>query len=306
MSFLDELPFASLYPSPALGVRDRSKPWKPPANFDRDDMASLNDENDRLRRELCAMTRAYNSTKKELEDLKETTGFYEKALPFLQLPREVRDQIYGYAFLAPSNIRPEHRPMYLLSLEPLSWKPETPGFCLANKQIHLEAIEILYGKNTFYFQNPGELIRFEEQIGASNRALIRSLEISTAVISKNSFVPDPDYVAPCDWQGNPTHWSMALMMSQLKNVVEMRIRVEDRGSAEQNMVTMSPVLQQAIVNMLQRNPDRDMKRRLTLKGFGHSEQDKFPRDWEVKIEQRKEVEDTRYDEEYYYSFSLFD
>lgn len=269
-------------------------------------MSSLNEENDRLRRELCAMTRAYNCTKKELEDLKEATGFYDKDFPFFQLPREVRDQIYSYAFLGSLNIKPEPRPIYLPSLEPLSWKPRTPGLCLVNKQMHLEGIEVVYGKNTFFFKNPGEFIRFEEQIGVGNRALIRSLEISTAIVSAISSLPDPDLVPPCDWQGVPTHWSKALMKSRLENVVEMTITVKDPGSSEPNLVTVSPVLQQAIVDMLQRSPDRELKRRLTLKGFADFERGKFPRDWEVMIEQWEDTDDDE-DRDLVYRFarSLF-
>lgn len=270
---------------------DLSKPWQPPPTFDQHDMSSLTEETDRLRRALCSMTRAYNSTKAELEDIKSATGFYSKSFPFLALPREVRDQIYSYAFLAISNIKPEPRPIYLLSLDPLSWKPPTPGLCMVNRQIHDEGIEILYGHNTFCFQNPGELLRFEEEIGSHNRTLIRSLEISTAVISANSSVPDPDLVAPCDWQGVPTHWSKALMMSKLENVVEMTITVEDLGSSDRNSVAVSAVLQQAIEEVLKRSRDGELKRQLTLKGFGHSERGKFPKEWDVKIEQWEEVDD---------------
>jgi hypothetical protein len=270
---------------------DLSKPWQPPLNFDQHDMSSLSEETDRLRRALCSMTRAYNSTKAELEDIKSATGFYSKSFPFLQLPREVRDQIYSYAFLTLSNIKPEPRPIYLLTLEPLSWKPPTPGLCLVNRQIHDEGIEVLYGKNTFCFQNPGELLRFEDQIGTRNQTLVHSLEISTAVISENYSVPDPDLVAPCDWQGVPTHWSKALMMSKLGDIVKMTITVEDLGSSDRNLVAVSTVLQQAIEDVLERNRDGELKRQLTLKGFGHPERDKFPKEWDVRIEQWEEVDD---------------
>jgi hypothetical protein len=296
MSFLQELPFFSYHPPKPLSAAQlrakmaRSKPWQAPPDFDPFDNNSLNEENDRLRRTLCAMARAYNSTKKELEDVKEAAGFH-KALPFLNLPREVRDQIYSYALLAPSNVKPEPRPIYLLSLEPLSWKPPTPGLCLVNKQLHDEGIEILYGKNTFCFQNPGELLRFEDQIGDQNRDLMHSLEILTSVFVANSLVPIPDLVAQCDWQGVPTHWSKALLMSKLENVVEMTITAEDTGSAGRNLVTICPVLQQAIEDMLQRNQNGKLKRRLTLKGFDHSERRKFLSGWDVRIEQLEELED---------------
>jgi hypothetical protein len=296
MSFLQELPFSSYHPPKPLSAAqlrakmDRIKPWQAPPDFNPFDNNSLNEENDRLRRALCAMTRAYNSTKRELEDIKEAAGF-SKTLPFLSLPREVRDQVYSYALLVPSNIKPEPRPIHLLSLEPLCWKPPTPSLCLVNKQIHDEAIEVLYRENTFCFQNPGELLRFEDQIGDQNRNLIRSLEISMSVFAANSLVPVPDLIAPCDWQGVPTHWSKALLMSKLKNVVEMTITAEDTGSSERNSAIICPVLQQATEDMLQRNENGELKRRLTLKGFDQSARRKFLSGWDVRIEQWEELDD---------------
>jgi hypothetical protein len=296
MSFLEELPFSAYHPPKPLSAAqvraklERSKPWQAPPDFNPFDNNSLTEENDRLRRALCTMARAYNSTKKELEDVKEAAGFH-KALPFLNLPREVRDQIYSYALLAPSNIKPEPRPIHLLSLEPLSWKPLTPGLCLVNKQIYDEGIEVLYRKNTFCFQNPGELLWFEDQIGDRNRNLIRSLEIVTSVFAANSLVPVPDLVAPCDWQGVPTHWSKALLMSKLENVVEITITAEDAGSSERNSATIYPVLQQAIEDMLQRNENGKLTRRLTLKGFDQSERRKFLSGWDVRIEQWEDLDD---------------
>jgi hypothetical protein len=280
---------------------DPSKPRYAPAHFDRHDMNSLNEETDRLRPTLCAMTRAYNTTKKELEGMKEAAGFYNKALPFLRLPREVRDQIYKYTLIAPSNLKPEPRPLHLLHLEPLSWKPTTPGLCLVNKQIHSEAVDILYGRNIFCFRAPGELVRFEERIGPDNWDLIHSLEILlTEVASTNSSAPDPDLIAPCDWLGVPTHWSKALMKSHLKEVDEMMVTVVEMDSSEVNLVTVSPVLQHAIEDVLHRSLNRDLKRRLTLKGFCLSERDKFPSDWDVRVKQWEGSEDDSDDERGYY------
>jgi hypothetical protein len=43
--------------------------------------------------------------------------------------------------------------------------------------------------------------------------------------------------------------------------------------------------------MLQRNQNGKLKRRLTLKGFDHSERRKFLSGWDVRIEQLEELED---------------
>jgi len=262
-----------------------SKPSLPPAHFDSFDMASLSEENDRLRRALCSVTRGFMNTKKELEAIKEANGFYMKPLPFLRLPREVRDQIYTYVLQATTNVKLESRPIYLLSLEELSWKPSTPALCLVNRQIHREASEILYSQNTFCFQNPGELLRFEEQIGSVNRDWIQRIEISTVVITQSSFVPDPDLIASCDWQGVPTHWSKGMLKSRLMNVVEMTITVENLGSSERNIVVLSPILQEAVMDFLQRSKTENKIRKLILKGFADWELGSFPLGWDVKIEQ---------------------
>lgn len=265
---------------------DPRHPWKAPRGFDKHDMNDMNEEIDRLRRALCSMTRAYNSTKKELEEMKEATGFYDKTLPFLNLPREVRDQIYEYAFITFSYIKPELRPIYALGLVHGCWKPSTPGLCLVNKQIHKEGVEVLYGKNTFFFQSPVDFVRFEEQIGSNNRALVRSLEISMYI--SGSSAPDPDLVAPCDWVGVPSHWSRALMKSHLAGVVEMTMTVQGSGIYDRNLLIVSPVLQQAIENMLQRSTNANLKPQLTLKGFGPIDRERFPSDWKVNIEQWEE------------------
>ncbi|KAE9374926.1 hypothetical protein N431DRAFT_465150 [Stipitochalara longipes BDJ] len=261
-----------------------SRPWELSPRCNVYDVNSVHGELNRIRRALCAVTRAYNQTKKELEDIKEATGFYEKAFPFLRLPREVRDQIYEYAFISQLFIRPGPRPIEHMGLHPLAYKPPTPELCLVNKQTHNEGVETLFGKNTFSFRTAGELVRFEEQIGSDNRNLVRSLDISTIFVPADFPVPSPDLVIPCDWQNTPTHWSKALMRSGLTGVVEMTITIENPHAAGGSLIIISPVLQQAIEEMLQRNTNGDLKRRLTLNRFSEFEEDKFPSDWDVRIE----------------------
>jgi hypothetical protein len=71
--------------------------WEHPINFDPYDRVSLAQQNDQLRHALWAITREHIHTTKELEVARDMLGYYRRPLPFLRLPREVRDQIYAYA-----------------------------------------------------------------------------------------------------------------------------------------------------------------------------------------------------------------
>jgi hypothetical protein len=261
-----------------------SRPWEFSPRTDVYDKDDLHRELNRMRRALCAVTRSYNQTKKELEDIKEATGFYDKPFPFLELPRELRDQIYEYALISRLDIIPGPRPIEHLGLHPSDSKPPTPGLCLVNRKIYSEAIEILYGRNKFSFKTAGELVKFEEEIGSAHRKLVRSLDISTLLVTANSSVPNPDLAIPHDWSYFPTHWSKIMRRSGLTGVVEMTITVLNPHSSGKGLVTVGPVLQEAIKELLGREPNGDLKRRLVLRWVSESEKDKFPSDWEVLIE----------------------
>ena len=270
---------------------DSSKPWQPSPHFDPYDMVSLVEENDRLRRALCATTRDYIHTKKELESAREALGYGKKPLPFLQLPREVRDQIYSYALRTSMNIKPEFHDIHSLSLQHSPWKPASPAICLVNRQIYAEAMEVLYSKNTFCFSNPSELLSFEDQIGIPNRCLIQRIAIPMVVMPESVMIPDPDLGAPCDWRSTPAHWAKAMMKSSFKHILEITVTVEDLRSSNQNQVVISPTLQHAIEDVFHRNQDQESKLRLVLKGFSELEWKKFPKHWAIKTENWEDFED---------------
>jgi len=270
---------------------DSSKPWQPSPHFDPYDIVSLAEENDRLRRALCATTRDYIQTKKELESAREALGYGKKPLPFLQLPREVRDQIYSYALQTAVNIRPEFHDIHSLSLQHSPWKPESPAICLVNRQIYVEAMEILYSKNTFCFSNPSELLSFEDQIGIPNRDLVQRIEIPMVVMPESVVIPDLDLGPPCDWRSIPAHWAKALMKSSFNHILEISITVEDLRSSNQNQVVIPPTLQHAIEDVFHRSQDQESKLRLVLKGFSNSEWRKFPKHWEIKTENWEDFEE---------------
>jgi hypothetical protein len=119
-------------------------------------------------------------------------------------------------------VRTEDRLIRELYLEDAPWKPSAPNLCLINKQIYRESVEVLYGKNTFSFDEPRDLLWFEEQIGSANRDLVQRIEIFVNLEFK-IILQDADLVAPCDWNSAPAYWAKILMKSRLKNIVEIRI-----------------------------------------------------------------------------------
>jgi hypothetical protein len=129
-------------------------------------------------------TTAYQDTK-ELEDGRQAMEAFQKPFQFLLLPREVRDQIYRHSLVAADWIRP-HQLVQVIQGLSFEIRRPSPSLCLTNKQVHRESIEILYGENRFSFTYPRDLHWFEEQIGASNHALVRRLEIF------GMFTPDLD------------------------------------------------------------------------------------------------------------------
>lgn len=95
--------------------------------------------------------RRYNKTYEDLERLKESTGL-NKPFPILRLPREIRDEIYTYSLRAAIGVETTSRLAIFVTTDN-PFKPPTSGLLRANKQIYHEAIDILYSKNIFKFQD---------------------------------------------------------------------------------------------------------------------------------------------------------
>ena len=88
----------------------------------------------------------------------------------LSLPLELRLQIYGYIFPPEPQVIP-----YLKS----SWKKHSlaPSILRTCKQIHDEALPILYSKNTFLISDPELVLRWLISIGRLNIKLLRNIRI---------------------------------------------------------------------------------------------------------------------------------
>ncbi|PVH85565.1 hypothetical protein DL98DRAFT_48637 [Cadophora sp. DSE1049] len=243
-----------------------------------DDVQSLKEANERLRRALCSMERKYLRTKQALDAATDLLGHNKSPLPFLRLPREIRDQIYTLSLTAGKPIRIEPRELQYLSLEDDRRKPATPSLLYLNKQISQEAAEILYSKNELSVTSPGELLRFEQQVGSRNIDFTRTLKIRIFIYQDMACIPDPAYVASYDYKPVPSHWAKALIESELKGVETLKVKIIDCVEHGDGLAVMPPVLQRAIVHFFRERSDKPRERlpKLGLKGFRQSEMAKFP------------------------------
>jgi hypothetical protein len=252
------------------------------------DIDSLRDKYDKLRRLLFSTVRAYNSVKEELEIAREALGIYKTPFPILRLPREIRDQIYEYALQALGVVSPEPCPSNCLSLEKSTWKPTTPDLCLVNKQVYGEAVQVLYSKNIFCFERAGQLLEFEKVIGLPNCGLVEHIEINVNVtgVRQGGLMADPDLVVPCDWQGFPSHWAKALMRSSLRNVLQLTViaQLPEKPSWDGKSVKLPSSLRLAIGDFFRRRPNQAVPPRLNLSGFNCIDLKGFMGKWDIYTE----------------------
>lgn len=259
---------------------DTFKPWPKPSDYNPYRLESVQGEVDRLYRALRLATIAYHDTKKELENEREAHGYYKQGFQFLKFPREVRDPIHQYSLKAPFEVQPESIiPVTHFGIQRSPWKPPSPGLCRANKQIWVETRDILYSENRFSFSLSLDMMRFEEQIGASNRDLVRRLSISCLPYL------DPDQAHFDMHYNSMENWRTVLQKSKLLNVVDLKVTGEVLIGHGGVTIPLSPAFQETIEYILSRNKQERLIPRLILKVFGSEENWKFPKDWKIKVEQ---------------------
>lgn len=193
------------------------------------DPDSLLNEIDRLNRLLYETARRYNRTWKELETFKESHGFYAKPLQFLRFPREIREQIYLYALRAPAGAEARRRWTVFDALGDYPFKPPAPGLLLANKQVYEEAMKVLYSGNVFQFSSTREMMEFEDMIGASNRDLVRRIQITAVFAPINT---DRPALSDENDDESSDRWVSALLRSRLEKVVQMTVQADLMGGME--------------------------------------------------------------------------
>lgn len=232
---------------------------------------------------LCSTVRSYNKTCEELERFKELTGF-NKPFTILRLPREIRDEIYAYCLCAPISVQTRPQRPFFLTVQDNPFKPPTSGLLCTNKQIYHEAIGILYSKNIFRFQEPEHLYAFEKQIGLENCKRVREICIWTRLPWGDEAILDPEYLPRSEYESVPSHWIAALAASGLEKIVHLGIEAEMLFSNPYGLLSMPKDLQEFIKGFLGRVAEDEVPR-LSLRGFREQEREKFPKRWEVVMDQ---------------------
>lgn len=95
-----------------------------------------------------------------------TSKTVNKAFPFFQLPRELRDEIYRYVLEPNKRWNEDILGPGVMRVAPAATR--IPGITLlrVNQQLHWEGVECLYGENRFDFDN-GTMIPFLNSIGTN-------------------------------------------------------------------------------------------------------------------------------------------
>ncbi len=217
------------------------------------------------------------------EEMDRFTG-RNKPFPFLRLPREIRDVIYGYCLRADNvvKIRPQRRFIGKHGANP--FKPPTSGLVGVNRQIYREAVEIMYSSNVFYFGMPSELLIFDQRIGFVNREQVREIIFWIRFPDVNELVDDPKDLLVTQYQSIPSHWMAALKECRLRKVVHLGIQAELLFAIPRFLRAMPPDLLEFIKDFLGR-AGGDEVRRLSLKGFREDQRERFPKEWEVVMDQ---------------------
>jgi len=155
----------------------RSKPWEPKEFLDDGysrTIEFLKGELGRMETFVYATEEDIDEISGELVHIKAMGEKKGKSFRFLDLPCEIRLQIYHEALQAISYIK-TRTTVHELSLYTSPNNPAAPGLCLTNRFVNQEATSVLYSSNTFYFDSPRELRKFEYKIGDLNRDFVRSL-----------------------------------------------------------------------------------------------------------------------------------
>ena len=207
----------------------------------------------------------------------------------LCLPREIRDQIYGYSLCAAIQVEIGPKRDLPLSVEENPYNVPSPGLLRTNRQIYSEAIEILYAKNIFEFGAPKDLLAFAPQIGPINCQRVRQILLWIMLPAEGTTTAD-SFLLSEDEKFTP-HWVAALALCGLDKVVHLIIEADDLPGTDAPLwLDMPQDLQQLIEGFLRRVAENEVPH-LSLRGFREEDREKFPPTWKVVMNQWDPLED---------------
>ena len=116
------------------------------------------------------------------------TALLTPKMQFLDLPSEIRDQIYYWALITEGNLAAGVRPSYTSTFRGGKVGPwQLPyhsgvdaSILYTNRQIHAEATRVLYAENQFIFCGNNSLIEFLTRIGYRNASFVNHIDLRGA------------------------------------------------------------------------------------------------------------------------------
>lgn len=98
---------------------------------------------------------------------------------FFSLPLKIRLRIYRYTFASVSQLpdRSCGKPTSAITVGTSSSLPTTPGLLRVSRRIYKEAVEVLYGSNTYHFMDPERPLGWLKSIGPINVGRLRELSL---------------------------------------------------------------------------------------------------------------------------------
>ena len=90
---------------------------------------------------------------------------------FLDLPAEMRNEIYGYAIPCQQLIAVNHTQPYLLE----------PNLLAVNRQVRSETLPFFYGENDFQIQGSSPAVKFLRSLSTQKTRSLRSLQIKCEI-----------------------------------------------------------------------------------------------------------------------------
>ncbi|MCJ1232031.1 hypothetical protein MMC12_008712 [Toensbergia leucococca] len=180
---------------------------------------------------------------------------------FLDLPRELRDQIYFHALVCRDDGGSVYRSPHT------AYYPPSPGLALVNRQIHDEANQTLYSVNRFYLWSVPSSRIFFSMIGPTNTSYIRHLSISVL--------------------GQDEPWAQILDCEDLTHITSLDIAAPLTAYAAIWIFysnQLEPKIVEAVLRLFTRNENKSFVPCLRLTGLDPRERRRFPESWDVEVD----------------------
>lgn len=141
-------------------------------------------------------------------------------MSFLDLPAEMRNQIYKYSLLKSDYIT-------LLNTKPFI---EEPALLMTSKKVRNEALAIFYGNNTFEIHKIDTFTQFLQLFNPGKQALIRQIHTFGLAMVYDE-LPSGAAQMTVDWMQSqePVSWDLYLARAMKRRSYELMQEIPQRG-----------------------------------------------------------------------------